>query len=167
MASAPGQTGREEALPSRVAEVAAAFRKHRIEFLVLGNTGALLLGAPVATLDIDVFVHKTPANLRKLVECLRALCFSRVSERMLEQNDIAEFERPGLKLDIVFSPLGIGSFASARSRKTDIEIDGVPVPVASLEDIIASKEAANRAKDRQSLHVLRATLAMRRAQEKG
>lgn len=144
-----------------------ALRRHRIEFLVLGNTGAALLGAPVTTVDIDVFVRKTPANLRKLVECLRDLGFSRVSPRMLEQNDVAEFEGPGLKLDIVFAPLGIRSFASARSRKTDVEVEGVSVPVASLEDIIASKEAANRAKDRQALPVLRATLAMRQAQGEG
>lgn len=164
MAGASRQT-RGQAPPSaRIAEVAAAFHKHEIEFLVLGNAGAVLLGAPVTTIDIDLFVRKTPSNLRKLVECLRDLGFSRVSTRVLEQNDIAEFERPGLKVDIVFSPRGIRSFASARSRKTDVEVEGISVPVASLADIIASKEAVNRAKDRQALPVLRATLAMRQAQ---
>jgi len=167
MGSASGQTGRQEAPSSRAAEVTLAFRKHRIEFLVVGNAGAALLGAPVATIDIDVFVRKTPANVSKLVECLRDLGFSRVSPRTLEQSDIAEFEASGFKLDVVFAPMGIRSFASARSRKNDVEVDGVAVPVACLEDIIASKEAANRAKDRQALPLLRATLAMRRAQEQG
>ena len=77
---------------------------------------------------------------------------------------MVEFERPNLKVDIVFSPVGIRSFASAMSRKVNLEIQGVSVPVVSLEDIIASKEAAGRAKDRQALPILRAPLALRRAQ---
>ena len=82
MGSASGKTGGQEALSSRIAEVTCAFRKHRIEFLVLGNAGAILLGPPVTTVDIDVFVRKTPANLGKLFECIRDLGFSRVSRRM-------------------------------------------------------------------------------------
>jgi len=46
----------------------------------------------------------------------------------------------------------------------EVNVGGEPIPVASLEDIIASKEAANRAKDRQALPVLRAALEMRRIQ---
>jgi hypothetical protein len=37
------------------------------------------------------------------------------------------------------------------------------VPVAALEDIIRSKEAANREKDRQALPTLRSLLEKRRA----
>jgi len=51
--------------------VTCAFRKHNLEFLVLGNAGAILLGTPVTTVDIDVFVRKTPANLEKLVDRIR------------------------------------------------------------------------------------------------
>ena len=151
-------------MAARVAQIAAAFHRHRIEFLVLGNTGAVLLGALVITAGVDVFVQKTPANLRKLVACLRDLGFERVSEVGLERTDVAEFEQPNMKLDVAFSPLGLRSFASARSRKITLDLGGVQVPVACLEDIIASKEAADRARDREALPVLRATLAMRRAQ---
>ncbi len=130
----------------------------------MGNAGAILLGAPVTTIDIDLFVRKTPANIKKLLDCLREIGFTRVSAHKLEKEDVAEFELPGLKVDIVFAPLGIRSFASARSRREQVDVEGVPIPVASLEDIIASKEAANRAKDRQALPVLRAALEMRRIQ---
>ena len=142
MESPPGESGRQAPLASRVARVAAALAEHRIEFMVLGNAAAVLLGAPVTTADIDVFVRKTPANLRKLVACLRALGFDRTSRTRLEQSEVAEFERPNLKIDTVFSPFGIRSLASARSREIDLDIQGVAVPVVCLEAMIASKAAA-------------------------
>jgi hypothetical protein len=40
-----------------------------------------------------------------------------------------------------------------------MDVGGVTVPVARLEDVIRSKEAANRAKDRRTLPVLRQLLA--------
>ena len=54
-------------------------------------------------------------------------------------------------LDLVFAPDGIERFPDAFERR--VEVEGFPV--CSLDDIIASKEAANRAKDRESLHRLR------------
>src|SRR5215831_11214271 len=49
--------------------------------------------------------------------------------------------------DLVFSPDGIERFEDAWSRHVDVE----GFPVCHPDDIIRSKEAANRAKDRESL----------------
>ena len=53
-------------------------------------------------------------------------------------------------LDLVFAPDGIDSFADARSRAVR---EGI-FPVANLRDIIASKKASGRMKDRLDLHLL-------------
>jgi hypothetical protein len=50
-------------------------------------------------------------------------------------------------VDLIFAPDGIEDFANAWQRR--LEIDNFPV--CSLDDVIASKQAANRAKDRESL----------------
>lgn len=55
-------------------------------------------------------------------------------------------------LDLVFAPDGIECFSDAWKRHIDIE----GFPVCHIDDIIASKEAANRVKDRESLSRLRA-----------
>jgi hypothetical protein len=52
----------------------------------------------------------------------------------------------------VFAPDGIETFEAAWQRK--VEIEGFPV--CHPDDIIRSKEAANRIKDRESLPRLRA-----------
>lgn len=54
-------------------------------------------------------------------------------------------------LDLVFAPDGIERFADAWARR--IEVEGFPV--CHIDDIIASKQAANRQKDRESLKRLR------------
>ena len=55
-------------------------------------------------------------------------------------------------LDLLFAPDGIERFSDAWSRRVVTE----GFPVCHIDDIIASKQAANRAKDRESLDRLRA-----------
>jgi hypothetical protein len=52
----------------------------------------------------------------------------------------------------IFAPDGIESFADAWKRRVNVE----RFPVCHPDDIIASKVAANRARDRESLPRLRA-----------
>lgn len=58
------------------------------------------------------------------------------------------------RLDILFEPAGLGSFEQIRPRAVQVVVRGVEVHVASLDDIIRSKEMANRPKDRAALPVL-------------
>jgi len=57
-------------------------------------------------------------------------------------------------LDLVFAPDGIETFAAAWARH--VEVEGFPV--CHPADIVASKVAANRVKDREALPRLRAFL---------
>ena len=62
---------------------------------------------------------------------------------------------PGIELDITFSPSGTEGFDDLSRDAIHLTILGVPVDVASLADVIRSKEAAGREKDRLVLPVLR------------
>jgi hypothetical protein len=55
-------------------------------------------------------------------------------------------------LDLVFAPDGIERFEDAWKRHVEVE----DFPVCHIDDIIASKEAADRERDRESLPRLRA-----------
>jgi hypothetical protein len=61
-------------------------------------------------------------------------------------------------LDISFIPSGTRGFDDLDRDAIDIELPGVTVRCASLLDIIRSKEAANRDKDRGALPLLREML---------
>ena len=62
-------------------------------------------------------------------------------------------------LDLSFAPAGTAGFEDLRARAVRLELrDGIVTYVAALEDIIRSKEAANREKDRLALPTLRLLL---------
>lgn len=49
-----------------LALLARALHEHGLEAILTGNIAATLHGAPVSTIDIDLFFRKTPRNLQKL-----------------------------------------------------------------------------------------------------
>lgn len=62
-------------------------------------------------------------------------------------------------LDLSFEPSGTGGYEDLAERSVRSDLGGgLVAPVASLEDIIRSKEAANREKDRMALPTLRLLL---------
>ena len=66
--------------------------------------------------------------------------------------DFIQLKNGPFDLDLVFAPDGIETFEQAWRRHLDVE----GFPVCHLDDIIASKVAANRVKDQESLPRLRA-----------
>ena len=69
-----------------------------------------------------------------------------------------EVDTPPVQLDFLSTASGISSFASLRSRAVDFAFEDLSLRLACLADIIRSKSAAGRAKDRAVLPILRATL---------
>jgi hypothetical protein len=61
-------------------------------------------------------------------------------------------------LDIAFQPSGTGGYDDLRRGALTLSIQGISVPVASLADVVRSKEAAGREKDRLVLPMLRRLL---------
>ena len=135
-------------------EVRDALAREGVRYLFIGKSGAILLGYPDTTQDADLFVEKAPANGEALVAALRTLGFDLDAEQASEivrGKDFVQLKNGPFDLDLVFAPDGIESFAAAWGRRIEIEA----FPVCHPDDIIASKVAANRAKDRESLPRLR------------
>ena len=135
-------------------EIKDALARHRVRYLFIGKSGAILLGFPDTTQDADVFVERSPANGRALAEALRELGFALTEEQAREierGKDFVQLKSGPFDLDVVFAPDGIERFEAAWRRH--VEVEGFPV--CHIDDIIASKQASNRAKDRESLPRLR------------
>lgn len=136
-------------------EIRDAFKRNGVRYLFIGKSGAILLGFPDTTQDADVFVDRSPANGRAMVEALRELGFSLTQEQTEEierGKDFVQLKNGPFDLDLIFAPDGIERFDDAWKRHVDVE----GFPVCHPDDIIASKAAANRARDRESLPRLRA-----------
>jgi hypothetical protein len=139
--------------------VARALAVARLEAVLIGNAGAALHGAPVTTLDFDFMFRKTPGNLRKLKRVARELGavilrpYYPASDLFRVVNDDV-----GLQADFMAHVDGIRSFEALRAHGTMAAFGGASLMVADLRDIIRSKRAANRPRDRAILDVLEATL---------
>jgi hypothetical protein len=136
-------------------EVRDALRRHGVRYLFIGKTGAILLGFPDTTQDADIFVDKDPNNGEALVAALRGIGFGLTDEQageIVRGKYFVQLKNGPFDLDLVFAPDGIERFDDAFRRHVDVE----GFPVCHIDDIIASKEASGRAKDRESLPRLKA-----------
>jgi predicted nucleotidyltransferase len=140
-------------------EVLKAMRQHRLEAILIGNAAAALQGAPVTTVDFDFMFRETPTNLRKLKSVSRTLdaVILRPYYPASKLYRLVNDER-GLQVDFMPAIHGVRSFNSLRSRSLSVTVAGCELRLASMPDIITSKRAANRPRDRAVLEVLEKTL---------
>jgi len=142
-------------------KVARSFKQAKLETVMIGNAAAAIQGAPVTTLDIDFIIRETTKNKEKL-----QLVANKLGGELISFQDgvttLMQIQNPdeGIFLDFVTTADGIKSFASVRSRATEVDFDesGATIYVASLEDIITSKRAVGRPKDLAVIEELELTL---------
>jgi len=138
-----------------------------VDYVVLGGFAAILRGSPVTTNDLDVIPWRDRSNLDRLGRALtRMNAMNRISGDPVPTKIDGSFlvNMPHMlnlvtdfgEMDLTFTPAGsAGEFEGWRQNATPEEIeDGVTVLVASLDDIIDSKRAANRPKDLMALPYL-------------
>ncbi len=136
-------------------EIRDAFNRHHVRYLFLGKSGAILLGFPDTTQDAHLFAEKSAENGRAIIRALCDIGFALTdaqSGEIVAGKDFVQIKSGPFDLDLIFAPDGIESFESAWQRR--VEIEGFNV--CHIDDIIASKTAANRQKDRESLPRLQA-----------
>ena len=126
-------------------EVRDAFARHGVRYLFLGKSGAILLGYPDTTQDADIFPEKSDANGQAMVRALRDLGFDLSDQEAAEivrGKDFIQLKNGPFDIDLIFAPDGIERFSDAWSRRVMVE----GFPVCHLDDIIASKVAADERK---------------------
>lgn len=147
--------------------ILATFAEHDVDLVVIGGFAGIVHGSDHFTVDVDVTPSRDPANLDRLSDALRALDarirvdgidgglpFDHTGES-LARAGIWNLETPMGDLDLSFVPGGTEGYDDLRRSAVVVDLGRGPVVVASLDDIIRSKEAADRPKDRLTLPSLR------------
>jgi transcriptional regulator with XRE-family HTH domain len=144
--------------------------RHQVQFVLIGALGATLHGFPRNTRDADITPARDPANLERLAAALRELDARIYTEQipeglsfdcspqMLVRAEIWNLITKAGRLDLAFEPSGTAGFPDLAAHAVQFEVYGHPLLAARLEDIIRSKEAAGRPKDRQDVEVMREML---------
>lgn len=148
----------------------AVLNEHGVRLVLVGGFAAVIHGSPYVTTDIDIVPERSEANLERLSSALAALharvWTSAEPEGIPLGHDAASLGRVNVwnlvtehgRLDITFVPSGTSGYEDLARDARHLVILGVEVDVASLSDVVRSKEAAGREKDRLVLPVLRRIL---------
>lgn len=133
--------------PAQAEELAAAFAQEGVDYLFIGKSGAILLGYPETTQDVDIFLPRSRDNAERVLRALRTLGFQlgpALTVSILSGSEIVLLKDGPFALDLIHAPDGIESFEGAKKRRI---MEAGRFPVASLDDIIASKRVTGREKD--------------------
>lgn len=159
--------------------ILATLTKHAVNFIVIGGFAAAAQGSPVLTNDVDVVPANEPENWTRLSAALKELD-ARVRAVELDESlpfdhDADSLARSGVwnlstrygDLDITQMPAGTAGYEDLKRDAHEVELRGVHISIASLADIVRSKEAAGREKDKVALPVLRELVAMQLREKSG
>jgi hypothetical protein len=151
-----------------------ALKAEGAEYVIIGGTAAAIGGANHTTFDLDITPARDEANLDRVAAALRRLdaqayglpeeaaaAFS-LDGRTLANGSSWKFLTAHGELDVVLDPDGTRGYSDLRRGAVKTEVYGMTLLVASLEDVIRSKEAAGRERDRAVLGDLRRTLELKR-----
>ena len=156
--------------PERLLE---ALSRHKVNFVLIGALAARLHGFPRLTADADITPAEDKPNLERLAAALNELHAKVYTESVPEglafdcsATTIVRARMWNLvtsagRLDIAFEPAGVEGYDDLKKDAERFEAFGVRFFVASLDDIIRSKEAAGRPKDLDDVAILRAMKRMK------
>jgi hypothetical protein len=158
----------------RILEV---LHRNKVAYILIGGLAAVYHGSPFPTEDADITPEMDRRNLDKLATALRELNARvrtdavpsglpfRCDGEALSAAQTWNLRTDAGDLDVTFTPSGTRGYRDLSRDAARVELYGVNVLIASLRDVIRSKQAANRPKDQRMLPTLREILAQRRGGE--
>jgi hypothetical protein len=121
-----------------------------IRYLLLGGYAVNYYGYHRSTGDLDVWLAVDLENAAKTAEVLRTwggfAADVVTPSTLLQKGKIFQFGRVPLRIDLLTDPSGV-EFEACYARKTLAKLEGVEVPLISLEDLLVNKRASGRPKD--------------------
>lgn len=144
--------------------IIAALTAKEVRFVIIGGVAMRLHGSAHVTDDVDIYYARQPEALEKLAAALAEhhVRLRGVPEDLPFVLDIRTL-KSGLNftlitdigsLDILGEAPGVDSFEALWERAVVMNMEGLSVRVASIDDLIAMKKAANRPKDQHHLQEL-------------
>jgi len=132
--------------------------RHDVDLVLIGGAAGAARGSAYITFDLDIAYERSRANLERLADALRELEATLrgaaqgipflLDAKTLENGADFTFETRYGSLDILADPSGAPSYTTLREGAGEpLEVEGFRVRVASLDHLIAMKEAAGRPKD--------------------
>jgi len=147
---------------TRVARVCSRLNSERAHYVLVGATAMQLWGTTRATRDIDILIEPTIENAERVLRALSTLGFGIASE--LDANDVVASPVTMVgdvpNVDILTRAWNL-LWTVAHMRAHTFDVEGVLIPTASIEDLIASKRTG-RLQDAADIEILKMIRALQK-----
>lgn len=148
-----------------------ALHDYQVKYLLVGGLAMNLHGVPRMTMDVDLILLMDESNLDRFIACAEAMHLSPVVPVPLQSlKDSAQREswysqrhmvafglqnnqaRIPVMVDVLISPSI--DVDQAFSRAITRDLNGLPVKLASVDDMIALKQGTGRRQDQSDIEHL-------------
>ena len=133
------------------AHLLRALARFGVEFVVVGGVAAQLHGWEGATTDLDIAVSDAESNVQRINLALQAVGAGPPTIGGFGSSFMTRHGR----LEIVRRAHGVGGYEAWRADARAKDFEQLTILVAAPADILRSKEAAGRDKDREALPGIR------------
>ena len=159
----------EEGTPRRgvtpkaiAAQVCEALNRSRAKYLVIGGVACVLHGYVRATTDVDILIERTPENAERVLDALSTIGYGFAREwtpgELLKRPVTVIGDDPAVD---VFTVAWKVKYEQAAKRSSSVDIDGVSIPLISIDDLIETKRTG-RALDAADIEALEEIKRLRR-----
>jgi len=152
--------------PLRLRELLGRLVEAEVRFVLVGGLAMNAWGHMRATQDVDVVPDPDQENLARLDALLRELDGKvDVGGRLLDANSITTFLRTGYRtfvrtelgqVDVLQGLPQIPRYGELEKQAKEVDIDGLPIRVCSLEHLLEMKRASERPRDQEDIKALEA-----------
>jgi len=136
-----------------------ALLDHDVDFVLIGGMAGIARGSSYPSYDVDIACERSRENLERLADALRELGATLrgapdhlpfiLDAETLERGAHLTFQTRFGSLDILTDPDGAPRYSELHSAAgAPVVVEGERVFVASLDHLIAMKEASGRTKDK-------------------
>jgi len=138
-----------------------------VDFILVGGLAAVIQGAPVTTMDVDVVHSQSPQNIARLFAFLRSVdaVQRRLDDKLIEPKERDLSGKGHVLLTTQIGPLDVlavieggRSYEDLLGHTVEIDFRGHTLRVLTLETLIELKKTSTDLKDKQRLPVLKETL---------
>jgi len=160
-------TGGRKTTSVNLGEVLEGLLEAGADFILVGGLAAVIQGAPVTTMDVDIVHNQSPENIARLLAFLKSIeaVQRRLDDKLLEPKELDLLGKGHVLLTTRLGPLDVlavieggRSYEDLLDHTVEIEFRGHTLRVLDLKTLIELKKTSTDPKDKQRLPVLRETL---------
>ncbi|MBN1932080.1 MAG: hypothetical protein JW786_10790 [Desulfobacterales bacterium] len=160
-------TSNKETKGPNLSAVLEGLIKADIKFILVGGLAAVVQGAPITTMDVDIVHKRSSENIVKLIRFLKSIgaFYRRPDDKVIQPTEQDISGKGHALFTTRLGPLDVLSvieegktYNDLLKYTVDVNFRGYTLKVLDLKMIIELKKASNDPKDKQRLPVLEETL---------